>query len=352
MFKRFYITSFFLLTVIIINAQNVYFSQFGSSPLFYNPAATGLFDGEFRGVVNYKNQFKSVLGTVPYVSKAIALDANVLNDRKIFHEDLGIGLILVNDHSGDGALNVLKPILSVAYHKSIDKHAQWNLGAGIHGGMVSKTLDLSKLTFPNQFNGEYYDNTMSTGETNLNSSLLYFDAGMGIVGYYSQAGMNRTMAKATDLRVVEPEYLFGISIDQLNRGNETFLGDKNNIKPRYAFQGLAKFQPRDNINIYTKALYIHNRTSQELAIGGDIEYFKVTPEAKKAVFGGVRVRVINSVVFLVGAEYMNWRVGVNYDLNISLLRIASNGRGGLELSVRYISNSRTGSLNCPKFSPF
>ena len=35
-------------------------------------------------------------------------------------------------------------------------------------------------------------------------------------------------------------------------------------------------------------------------------------------------------------DYNNWHFGLSYDINLSTLRQASNGRGGIELSAIYI----------------
>ncbi len=43
------------------NAQDPRFSQFFSAPQLLNPALTGVFDGEYRVNINYRNQWNSIL---------------------------------------------------------------------------------------------------------------------------------------------------------------------------------------------------------------------------------------------------------------------------------------------------
>ncbi len=55
-----------------------------------------------------------------------------------------------------------------------------------------------------------------------------------------------------------------------------------------------------------------------------------------------------------GLEYSTFRLGISYDVNISALKTASNGRGGMEVSLIYINNKKEGGrtpsfMRCPKF---
>ena len=58
-----------------LHAQDIHFSQLTMSPLTYNPAMTGRFFGDMRGLANYKNQWQNV-GS-PYTTYAVAYDMKV-----------------------------------------------------------------------------------------------------------------------------------------------------------------------------------------------------------------------------------------------------------------------------------
>mgnify|MGYP000412431138 CR=1 FL=1 len=47
-------------------AQDMQFSQFYASPMNLNPAMTGVFEGDFRAVVNYREQYNSILDIHPF----------------------------------------------------------------------------------------------------------------------------------------------------------------------------------------------------------------------------------------------------------------------------------------------
>ena len=54
------------------DAQDVHFSQFGQTPQLINPGATGVFDGNVRGILNYRTQW-GAFGN-PYTTYAASVD--------------------------------------------------------------------------------------------------------------------------------------------------------------------------------------------------------------------------------------------------------------------------------------
>ena len=70
-------TTKFLVFIIIflfatkkVSAQDIHWSQINNNPIFQNPANTGNFEGDFRFVGNYKDQWRSV--TVPFTTFSIS----------------------------------------------------------------------------------------------------------------------------------------------------------------------------------------------------------------------------------------------------------------------------------------
>src|SRR5437764_470156 len=62
---------FFFLTLLILftsassaNAQDIHFSQFFETPMFRNPALAGIFSGDMRLNLVYRNQWQNLI--VPY----------------------------------------------------------------------------------------------------------------------------------------------------------------------------------------------------------------------------------------------------------------------------------------------
>src|SRR5215470_10407076 len=85
------------------SAQDIHFSQFYYSPLTFNPALTGAMDGTYRIGAIYKNQWSSISSPFVYSTPSIAADAKLFSG-KFNGNYLGVGLLLLNDRSGDGNL--------------------------------------------------------------------------------------------------------------------------------------------------------------------------------------------------------------------------------------------------------
>ena len=58
---------------------------------------------------------------------------------------------------------------------------------------------------------------------------------------------------------------------------------------------------------------------------------------------------LDAAVLLVGFQMTGFQFGISYDVNVSSLSNATNGRGALEFSAMYIGNYENESVICPTF---
>ena len=63
------------------SAQDIHFSQFFNCPLQLNPALTGPFNGDMRGVVIYKDQWRSVSAASPYKTVSASFDMRMMQKK-------------------------------------------------------------------------------------------------------------------------------------------------------------------------------------------------------------------------------------------------------------------------------
>src|SRR5687767_5954792 len=130
-------------------AQDLHFSQFFNSPLSTNPANTGFIpDADYRIGANYRNQYVNVL-SVPYKTISVYGDAQLLRN-KLETGWLGLGGLILRDVAGSGNLTSTKVYGSLAYHQMLGYSSL--LSAGFNVGWANKTVDLTRLKFPDQFN--------------------------------------------------------------------------------------------------------------------------------------------------------------------------------------------------------
>src|SRR5487761_2346134 len=158
-------------------AQDLHFSQFFNNPFLPNPANTGFIpDADYRLGASYRNQYSNVM-SVPYKTMSVFGDAQVFRN-KIENGWMGIGGVILYDVAGTGSLTSTKAYASIAYHQELGFSSL--LSAGFNVGWANKRIDQSKLTFPDQFDGQFFDATLPTSVQLLNNSVSYFDMQVGI----------------------------------------------------------------------------------------------------------------------------------------------------------------------------
>ena len=324
---RNYLAVIILMLAININAQDIHFSQFYASPLTLNPSMTGLLNGDCRAGVIYRNQWNSV--TVPFVTISGSYEHRFVLENE---DQIGAGLVLVSDQSGDANFTILKGHLSGAYHKVLNENHQ--IALGIQPGYVQKSIDITNLTFPNQ-----YDNT--TGNFDINnpsgepSSTMatktsYIDLNMGAlwVGRFSK----------------ELSAYGGFSSFHLNSPNESFYsGGESKLPMRMVIHGGVRYLTGTNLSVVPDFIFMTQAGVTELNIGTAVEYS--IPDNKNATsllsLGGY-YRNKDAFIISAGMGYKNFKVGVCYDYNTSDLKVASANKGGFELSLTYICQLKKG----------
>ena len=305
-------------------AQDIHFTQYYASPLTLNPAQTGFFKGKYRGAINYRNQWSSVIPN-PYVTMSGSVD--MLMQNKI--ANLGVGIMLFNDKSGDGALTNTSVMVSFAAHKKLGKKHQLSLG--LQAGYVQKSIDYSALTFNNQYTSNAdFDPNSSSKENTANNSFGYPDF---------EAGLLWSVKSSNKLRMYA-----GFSVFHLTKPTETFFSDgTNKLNSRNIFHGGLSYSFSKKVSINPNFLFMSQSKAQEFLLGMDLTYrLSKGTEADAAVFAGSWYRYSfanennDALMPTVGVEYKKVRVGVSYDVNVSSLKSASHAKGGLELSLIYI----------------
>ena len=111
---------------------------------------TGNFDGDYRGGINYRNQWRSF--TEPHITFSGFLD-KIINKEIIKNDFLGIGLVLYKDKSGTAELTTQSVSGSIAYHRKLGADGEHLVTFGIAAGFVQKNLNYDNLTFADQYDG-------------------------------------------------------------------------------------------------------------------------------------------------------------------------------------------------------
>lgn len=326
-------------------AQDFHFSQYGQTPVLVNPALTGAAHN-LRASVIYKDQWRGI--TVPYKTSGASfemkfkannwekVDQHKTKAYKKSVSRLAGGLSFFNDKAGDGNMGTTQVSLSLATFIPINgKHL---LSAGIQTSAVQKSVDFSKLIFPEQFNGISYDPASYNGETNMVQSYTFADVASGVNWSFSTTetsmGANNTMKGN-----------FGVALYHINKPAQKFLFSPNDhLYRKLVLHGELNIGiPGTNMNIIPNYLFQFQGPSKEFIIGLMTKYHfkedsKYTGFIKRSsVAFGAAYRTGDALIISSLLEVGQYAVGFSYDLNISKLTQASIGRGGPEIFLRFVT---------------
>lgn len=313
-------------TTSCVFAQDVHFTQFNATPLILNPAFTGAFSGPIRAAAIYRDQWRSVIGNAAYRTYAVSADMPVVRDLS-GDDYLAGGIQLYNDQAGDGNLNNFTGLLSVAYHKFLGMTSDKSLSVGLQGGYTSKSIDLSRLYFGNQYKDGGFLNPPGVG---LNADpIRYVTVNAGIS--YSQRVSDNV------------SYSLGVAGNNLNQPKESIQKRKNSdvgLGMRLSAQAGAIIYTGERLSLRPGILYQSQTATSEIIVGNEFNYIiGGDPEVRSIatnIFVGGWYRNQDAIMISGGIEHRGVRVGVAYDYNTSDLKTASNGNGGFEIMIRFI----------------
>lgn len=336
--KRILILLTVLLHGLFLNAQDIHFSQFQNSPLLLNPAQTGFFDGAHRFSVNSRSQWGSF--TVPYKTFSFSYDLQPAY-RMIKKDMLGIGFRFFGDKAGDSHYGTIKANLSLSYILSLNSDDNNYLGIGVMGSWAQRSMTYKDLYFNKQFNGEYFDPSLPTQEDYGDHSYNYFDYSAGIHWRYEPDK--------------EHAYNAGFSLNHFTRPSQTFLDEESMRLPmKSIFYGDLTLPFSADQALVPGFMTAFQGPASEIILGTDYEMkLGDSKFSKTSMSPGLYYRFGDAVIVSMQLNYEKWNFGASYDINISDLKIASNGFGAMEVSIRYklprTDIHRREAIPCPIF---
>lgn len=326
MLKRIYIG--LILIAASANAQDIHFSQFYESPLLLNPAAAGSSAGNFRFVVNYKNQWKSVIN--PYKTTAMAFDSHVYLDKRHQGSSIGYGFTLYNDKAGSSKVTTNQASLDLAYHLQVSRAS--NLSAGVKVGFFQRAINTTDLKWDSQYDGKNYDASLPTGENAYFSSFMKFDLAAGLLyNYYNRSNGMRLELGGSMSHITKPKISFYSSDPSLNFKYIAHTRIQLKMSER------AYFVPGGFYALQGKHQEITAGASFKVVVGEETKEHAILNTfslMSSAIQFGAYYRVKDAMIFTAAMDYKhNMTFGVSYDVNTSKLNLASKRRGGLEFSL-------------------
>ena len=331
-----------IFTIALNNCENAFsqdphFSQYFSSPLTLNPAYTGKFNGAFRLSANHKNQWPSINNA--FTTSTVSYDVSILNNHIGYYDTWGIGLLAVNDKTGNNFIKNNYYSVSTAYSKALDEDGRSQLTLGFQGTLAQKKLDLNGADFEDELNLDgFTGNTMEIFGANP-STINYVDLNVGILYALSTNDDN--------------SFYVGASFYHVNKPNNSFQEGNSFLKHRTTIHGGSYLPIGLYSSFHASFMYQNQANASEFLGGGTVSYIlNHNYERPTELYTGTWFRFGDAVIPYMALETKGVRFGFSYDINISSLKPASLRRGGAELSIIYIApfnDPMKRKVNCPKF---
>lgn len=304
-----------------VSAQDIHFSQFNFSPLNQSPANTNLFKGDYRFVGNYKNQWQSV--PVPYNTFSFSTDMNFLTLKN--EDKIGGGLVFFYDKAGDSRFTSYSLMYSMSYILNFGKKLQsHSLSFGYQIGFVNRGFSYQKLFFDEQYNGDYYNASLPTGETYGRTNYFFLDMAAGVAYNWHKNMRNN--------------FTIGFAIAHPNQPKQTFYADKTiRLNMKYNAHLRAQFKIARKCDLVTEFMFQLQDTKWEVIPGLHFKsYIYSKANTRVALNTGFYARPTDAIWGLIGLDYNDFQLNFTYDVNTSTLKPASRYNGGFEVSAIYI----------------
>jgi type IX secretion system PorP/SprF family membrane protein len=323
-------------------AQDIHFSQFFEAPLLRNPSLAGIYTGDIRVQGVYRDQWNSV--TNAYRTGSFNAEYKMPVGKG--DDFITVGLQALYDKAGTVGLSTTHLLPAVNYHKSLSNEKVMYLSLGFMGGMVRKSLDLAKMTTDDQYGPGGFDPTLPNGEPLNTPNFTTWDASVGM-------SFNTTFGEGQ-----RNSMFLGAAYHHLNRPKNSFYKDPNvALQPKYVFSAGVKMDV-DDYSFFTLQADQSIQGSFSETIAGALYGYKLGDDPDNpeyVIHGGAFIRLKDALIPVIKIDKHPLSIAISYDVNVSQLKTASQGRGGFELSLCWMgfldnrNNPDRDQVLCPKF---
>lgn len=331
--KKIFLHLFLALFALSTFAQDIHFSQYNEAPLLLNPSLTGFFDGSHRIGLNYKNQWSSIGNG--YNTYALSYDANI-NKGNSQSGFLAVGFSVFNDVAGDLNFGTLIGQLNIAYHLKLNDEQM--LSAGIYGGFGQRSIDMGGMQWDSQYDGTSgHDASLASNETFAFESFGYSDFGFGLNWSLNHNSTNMSSNDGFKANA-------GFSVSHVNQPSFDFMSDsEERLNMRISAHARALIGLEGTNAALIPMVLVQFQGTQKEILPGFMVRYSLREESKYTGFisdaylslGG-HYRTSDAVIINAMIELNDLAIGLSYDVNISRLNNATNGKGGFEVALRYI----------------
>lgn len=326
---KIFLTFIFLSLILLCAGQDPHYSQFFLSPNVVNPAITGSTNADWRVMSNYRQQWNNA--ETPFNTSSVTGEIKLLKQQTGDHA-LGTSISILADNSLDGAFKSVYASGTLAYHLKVSEDSK--IGAGLIAQYVSRTLDLTSLTFGEQFTSGGFDVSFPTGETALSNMKPFLSVGSGLLYSLSRNYLSLNA---------------GISVFNINRPRQTFLSDPTEFLPvRFASNFNLEYEASDNVLLNFNSIFQSQKRQSYFAFGGSVGLDISYSERRNIMYLGGWYRSNDAITPYWGLQIGNAQLGISYDITTSKQNSGPSVPRTLELSLIIRQKSQIpGVIPCP-----
>ncbi|MCX6252422.1 MAG: PorP/SprF family type IX secretion system membrane protein [Bacteroidetes bacterium] len=199
-----------LLNVLTVRGQDPPFSQWFSTPSYYNPAYCGVNSG-VRARFLYRDQWPNL----PLDFKSYFFSADV-GDRRLPGSG-GLGLVVISDNEGAAFIHDLTAALNVSVRIPITANLVTQVG--IRAGVVQRRVNYNELVFTDMLDPRYGAIYQTSFDLNSASKKVFPDFGAGGLVQFANEPGNITGT-------------IGFAVDHIFKPDESFLSMGTSPLPR------------------------------------------------------------------------------------------------------------------------
>jgi type IX secretion system PorP/SprF family membrane protein len=316
---------FFLMRMLSFG-QGVHFSEFRLLPNVINPAFTGFFEGDVRAGLVYRNQsptYDNAFNTLGF-----GLDFSLLK-QKSPSSIIGLGLHGYYDRAGSVRFTDNTLMLNFSYTQVLDKLYKYYLSFGMQTGVAFRSIDLSRATLDENFNGfdGFYEGQVT--EPGILSRNSYFKLGIGAL-FFAQPLENFNI-------------FVGGGIFDLTRSDLSFYQDVRFEQPkRFTLQYGSEIRVNKQISLMPGFYMQMQQPHSEYVIGMMMQYKILSKNnstlEKYAIGLGANYRIRDAVIITTQLHYKLWKMNFSYDISVSKIRQITKTVGAIEIALIYEPN--------------
>ncbi len=234
----------------------------------------------------------------------------------------GAGISLYSDKAGDSDYGTTQLDLSFSYIRALNNFNNHFVSIGVEAGIAQRSIDYTKLTFDEQYNGFTYDPNLSNGEDFSTDAFTFADISAGIHWYYQ----------------VDNDWYFdgGFGLFHINKPNQSLMNDDNiKLNSRINLYANTEFKISEQEYLGPGILYMNQGPYNEILFGSMIKFDRSNNWKNSAFKLGLYTRLMDAAIIIAGLEYNGLDFGISYDVNYSKLSKVSRTQGGFEIAVIY-----------------